>query len=93
MRGHAVALGAALGGVAATLLTFLYDSTPSGLVGAVWYGFPLTWLRRLIIAPQLNPWVVDYLGLAADVVFWAIVVAVVLLVLGRLGTRKSKSIS
>ena len=66
-----------------TLLTGLCNLTPPGLLGAAWYGFPVTWIRRLIIAPQLNPWVTDYTGLVEDLVFWILVVSVVFLVVNR----------
>ncbi len=65
-----------LAAVAVTLVTGLYDGTPAGLLGAIWYGLPFTWIRRLVMAPQYFPWGVDVLGLAADVVFWTIAVAV-----------------
>lgn len=68
---------AILGGVAITLLTGLVSSTPAGLVGAQWYGFPLPWLFRLIVAPQYFPWKVDALNLIADLIFWIIVVGIV----------------
>lgn len=68
---------AILGGVAITLLTGLVSSTPAGLVGARWYGFPLPWLFRLIVAPQYFPWKVDALNLIADLIFWIIVVGIV----------------
>lgn len=67
-------------GVAGAILTFLsglINSTPGLLVGAVWFGWPVTWLRRLVVAPQYNPWVVDWYGLVADIVFWAILVWIV----------------
>ena len=83
MRSSAMALtlSAALG-VVVLLLTGLADVTPGGLVGARWYGLPLTWIRRLVIAPQYNPWRVDWTGLAADLVFWlAVALAVGWLVL------------
>ena len=72
-----------IGGVL-TALTALIDQTPSNLVGARWYGFPLTWLRRLIVAPQYNPWQVDYTGLIIDISVWFLVAFVVLyLITGR----------
>jgi hypothetical protein len=71
-------IGVALAaGPAAALLTGLVDVTPRGLVGATWYGYPLTWLRRLIIAPQYYPWRVDWLNLVLDVAFWVAVALVV----------------
>jgi hypothetical protein len=66
-----------IAGTAAALLTGLVDVTPSGLVGATWYGYPLAWLRRLIIAPQYNPEKVDGLDLLLDIVLWSSVVAVI----------------
>ncbi|MBS7626927.1 hypothetical protein KEJ51_07850 [Candidatus Bathyarchaeota archaeon] len=47
---------AVLCGLALTLLTGLFSNTPPRLVGAVWYGYPLPWLFRMIIAPQYFPW-------------------------------------
>jgi hypothetical protein len=68
----------AIAGTAAALLTGLVDVTPSGgLVGATWYGYPLAWLRRLIVAPQHNPLKVDGLYLLLDIVLWSSVVAVI----------------
>jgi hypothetical protein len=64
-------------GIVAALLTGLIDVTPSGLVGATWYGYPLTWLRRLIIAPQYYPWRFDWFNLVLDAAFWcAVAVAI-----------------
>jgi hypothetical protein len=74
-------------GLAVALLTGLVDVTPGGLVGATWYGYPEVWLRRLVIAPQYNPWRVDGLGLAADVVFWCVVAVVVSFLAARLLRR------
>ncbi|MDE1855359.1 MAG: hypothetical protein KGH57_03530 [Candidatus Micrarchaeota archaeon] len=79
-----------IGGVVITLVSFLYNSTPGGgLVGATWYGFPLTWIRYLVVnTQQYSPWAIDYAGLIADIIIWAMVVAVVLfLVKGRSSPR------
>ena len=76
-----------IGGIAITLLSYLYNGTPS-IVGAVWYGFPLTWIRYLVVGPQYNPWAVDIVGLVVDVVVWSVVVGVVLFVLQRGKTKK-----
>jgi hypothetical protein len=73
-------------GIAATLLTGLADLTPYGLVGARWYGFPATWLRYLVIAPQYNPWKVDAVGLVVDIVLWSAVIGLVLR--GVLGPKR-----
>ena len=64
-------------GAGVALLTGLVNSTPKGLVGAVWYGFPRAWLIRLVIAPQYYPWRLDVLGLVIDLVFWCFVAVVI----------------
>ncbi len=69
---------AAIVGIVITLLTGLIGNTPEMLVGAVWYGYPLAWLVKMIVAPQYFPWVVRPYRLIADIVFWAVVVAIVL---------------
>jgi xanthine/uracil permease len=61
------------GGAALALLTGLVDVTPNGLVGATWYGFPLPWLYRLIVAPQYYPWDVHWLSLILDIGFWCVI--------------------
>ncbi len=78
-------------GVVITLLTGLYNSTPGGLVGAAWYGFPLTWIRRLVVAPQYYPWVVDYPGLVTDIVFWAVLIGITLSIAVRLTYHKTEA--
>jgi hypothetical protein len=69
---------AVIGGIVITLLTGLLANTPEMLVGAVWYGYPLAWLVQMIVAPQYFPWVVRPLRLIADIVFWAVIVAIVI---------------
>ncbi len=69
---------AAIAGIVITFLTGLIENTPEMLVGAVWYGYPLAWLVKMIVAPQYFPWVVRPYRLIADIVFWAVVVAIVL---------------
>ncbi len=69
---------AAIGGIVITLLTGLVENTPEMLVGAVWYGYPLAWLVRIVVAPEYNPWVPRPLRLIADIVFWTIIVAIIL---------------
>lgn len=70
---------AAIGGIVITLVTGLFPNTPEMLVGAVWYGYPLAWLVRQLGNPayptayNLRP-----LRLVADIVGWAIIVAIVL---------------
>jgi hypothetical protein len=86
MKARAVLIAIA-GGVLLTLLTGLLSNTPEMMVGATYYGYPLAWLIRMIVAPQYFPWVVDYLGLIADIVFWSIIVGIVLLAIGMARKR------
>ncbi len=73
---------AIIGGVAITLLTGLIPNTPM-LVGAVHYGYPFSWLIRLVIAPEYFPWRINVLNLVADIVVWTIVVGILLFVSTR----------
>ena len=69
-------------GAAFALSSGLVDVTPTGLVGATWYGIPATWLRKLVIPSQYYPWSVDWGGLAVDLIFWiAVTIALTLVVL------------
>ncbi len=56
-----------------TLATGLVSSTPTKLLGAAWYGWPVTWLRKLVLAPQYNPWIIDWYSIIQDLVIWFIV--------------------
>ncbi len=78
-------------GIVVALLTGVLDVTPSALVGAVWYGYPLPWLRRLIIAPQYYPWRFDVVGLMLDVVVWSAVALAVALCVILLRARRTPS--
>ncbi len=84
MKPLKVLILAVIGGVVITLITGLLENTPEMLVGAVWYGYPLAWLVRMVVAPQYNPWVVRPLRLAADVLFWIVIVAIILFAYTRL---------
>jgi len=80
-------LMALVGGIAITIVTGLMPNTPGMLVGATWYGYPLAWLIRMVVAPEYFPWKVEIGGLIADIVVWTLIVLVVLLV----AVRKPKS--
>jgi ABC-type nitrate/sulfonate/bicarbonate transport system permease component len=67
-----------VGGIGVTLLTGLLENTPEMLVGAAWYGYPLAWLVRRIIAPEYFPYVVRPLRLLVDIAFWAIIAGIIL---------------
>ncbi len=64
-------------GFVATLYTGLVNTTPGGLVGAVWYGWPESWLKYLVIAPQYSPWKVTHTNLAIDVIVWAVIAFII----------------
>jgi uncharacterized membrane protein len=64
-------------GVVITLITGVVNTTP-GILGALWYGWPMSWLKRLVIAPQYNPWRVTFGSLFIDIVFWFIVCWIIL---------------
>jgi len=68
-----------VGGIVITLLTGMMNSTPGQLVGATWYGYPTSWIIRMVVAPQYNPWSFQAANFVIDVVVWFVVVAVVLL--------------
>ena len=73
-----------LGGEVVTLLTGLVSNTPQMLVGAEHFGFPLAWLFRMIVAPEYNPWRIDFLNFLADLVVWSATICVVLFVLEKI---------
>ena len=74
---------AIIAGVLITLVTGLINTTPGGLMGAVWYGFPFPWLIMYVIAPQYFPWHVRPLRFVLDIVVWAIVVWVILFAISK----------
>jgi hypothetical protein len=67
---------AVVGGIVVTLLTGLFENTPEMLVGAVWYGYPLAWLVRIVV-PGF-PYVVRPLRLLVDIAFWAVIAGIIL---------------
>ena len=66
-------------GIVVTFATGVFNTTP-GIVGATWYGWPMSWLKRLVVAPQYNPWRLAFPGFALDVLFWFAIFWVVLFV-------------
>ena len=49
-----VVAGSVGGGILITLLSYFHNSTPQ-IVGAVWHGFPMTWIKYPLVGPQYNP--------------------------------------
>jgi len=84
MRPARIVVFAVTGGVAIALLTGLASNTPPMLLGANWYGYPLAWLIRLIVAPEYSPWQVNFLNLVVDMISWATILGIVLFVLGKI---------
>lgn len=72
-----------VGGVVITLLTGLVVTTPPMLVGAQWYGYPLPWLYKLVIAPEYFPWKADLANLVADIIFWSVIVGIVVFIVQK----------
>ncbi len=91
MSNRKIVLVSVVAGVAITILTMLYNGTPYLLVGAVWYGFPLTWIRRLVVAPQYNPWAIDYAGLVIDLCFWTLVSGAIIFLAKRTQNKRGKA--
>jgi hypothetical protein len=81
---EAVAAGAMV-----TFVTALYNSTPGQLVGAVWYGLPITWIRYVMVGPQYSPWAVDYIGFAVDLVVWSAVAGLAILLTRRCEKKRT----
>lgn len=85
-------LESAAAGAVITLATGLVNSTPMQLLGASWYGWPVTWVRKLVLAPQYNPWVVDWYGLLIDFIFWFVVALIVIYLIRMVkGNQKGAS--
>jgi hypothetical protein len=86
-----ILLSATINGIAITLLTGLIPNRTTMLVGADYYGYPFPWLIRLVLAPQYFPWRVNLLFLIADIVAWALISVVVLLIIAhRRRTMKTR---
>lgn len=72
------------GGVAVTVLTGLVPNSPYPWLGATFYGYPLQWLTKLILAPEYFPWRINPTGLIADLITWWAVTAAALFALARI---------
>ncbi len=79
-----------LGGEIITLLTGLFSNTPQMLVGAEHYGFPLAWLIRMIVAPEYNPWRIEFVNFLADVVVWSVILLVIVFIVEKIRKPASK---
>ena len=79
-----------LGGEIITLLTGLFSNTPEMLLGAEHYGFPLAWLIRMIVAPEYNPWRIEFVNFLADVVVWSVILLVIVFIVEKVRKPASK---
>ena len=79
-----------LGGVIIALLTGLFSNTPEMLLGAEHYGIPFAWLIRMIVAPEYNPWRIEFLNFLADVVVWSVILFVIVLIVEKIRKPANK---
>jgi len=85
MKGRTVVVIAIVVGVAITLASGLLSNTPSGLLGAVHFGYPLPWLHQ-VVYPNA-PLEVDALILLVDAVIWTVLVGLVLFLIESIRRR------
>ncbi len=78
MNSEKLVSGSMVGGFVVSLISGAVNYTPAGLVGASWYGFPATWLYRLVLAPIYNPWRISPAGFVLDFIVWFLVFLVIL---------------
>ncbi len=76
-----------IGGVIVTLITGLISNNPRMVIGAMRYGYPFSWLIRLIIAPQYFPWRVNLTNLIVDIVIWSVVVGIIIFLVSYFRSR------
>ena len=69
-------------GVVITLITGFVSNTPSGLLGAVHYGFPLVW-RIVPVVPEPEA-SYDLVKFVVDVVFWFVIAAVIIFLVKKI---------
>ena len=63
-------------GVIVTLATGLLPTEI--LMGATHYGFPLSWLIRLTLPPEFDPWRINTANLIIDATFWTAVILLII---------------
>ena len=68
-------------GIALTVLSGLVPMVT--LVGATRYGFPLTWMSRLVLAPEHYPWRFNITYFIVDAVIWSFIIAAARLLISR----------
>ena len=64
-------------GAVITLITGFINTTPSGLIGASWYGYPWAWRYvPVVLKPVTNYDGANFIG---DVIVWSVVASVPML--------------
>ena len=71
-----------------TLFSGLIDSTPAGILGATWHGWPLAWFY-VIVYPG-SPWSIDWVNFGGDITFWFAAAFVLLCSLQAVRLRKGE---
>ena len=65
-----------MAGLVITLITGLINTTPSGLVGATWYGWPFAWrIVPVTATPTANYEISKFIG---DLIVWFVVAFVLM---------------
>lgn len=68
---------AIIGGIVITLITGMINTTPAGLLGASWYGWPFAWrIVPVVPDPVASYNIAKFVG---DFIIWFVVVFAVLL--------------
>lgn len=73
---------AAVSGLVITVITGFINTTPSRLLGAVWYGWPLAW-RFIPVVPNPVP-SYNAVNFIADFIVWFIIAFVILFAIWKL---------
>lgn len=58
-------------GLVITLITGVINSTPSGLLGATWYGLPAAWRFVLVTDPPVTHY--NVASFIVDWIFWFVI--------------------
>jgi large-conductance mechanosensitive channel len=69
-------------GLVITIITGFINTTPSGILGATWYGWPLAWKTvPVVVEPEANYDILKFIG---DVIVWFIVAFVVMFAVDKI---------
>jgi len=68
-------------------LSGLVNTTPEGLVGAIWYGLPMAW-RYVMITPKGEIATYDFMNFLFDIILWSILILAIRGLLSYLSHRR-----